>query len=121
MEKKQLSSYQEYLPAYLQEDFSDLDLQKSPFLSRFLLASEKILTGSTQEQEHFSLHPEIISRKSQTSVGLETIISQIHTYFDPQKTPSEFLPWLAGWVALSLREDWDDAVKRQFISRIVPL
>jgi phage tail-like protein len=121
MEKKQLSSYQEYLPAYLQEDFSDLDLQKSPFLSRFLLASEKILTGSTQEQEHFSLHPQIISRKSQTSVGLETIISQIHTYFDPQKTPSEFLPWLAGWVALSLREDWDDAVKRQFISRIVPL
>ncbi|MBS3029026.1 MAG: phage tail protein [Dolichospermum sp. DET50] len=114
MEKKQLSSYQEYLPAYLQEDFSDLE--KSPFLGRFLLACEKILTGSTQEQENFSPR-----RNPRTSVGLETNISHIHTYFDPEKTPSEFLPWLAGWVALSLREDWDEAVKRKFIKRIVPL
>ena len=34
---------------------------------------------------------------------------------------AEFLPWLAGWVTLSLRADWDEATKRSFIQQIVPL
>ena len=55
-------------------------------------------------------------------------------YFDPhpleerqlgqpvvERAPAEFLPWLANWVALSLREDWDEEEKRRFISRVVPL
>jgi hypothetical protein len=37
------------------------------------------------------------------------------------RTPEEFLPWLAGWVALSLQEDWSSEEKRRFISRMVPL
>ncbi|TYQ30985.1 phage tail protein [Pseudanabaena sp. UWO310] len=111
METKHLSSYLEYLPAYLQSD---------PFLGRFLLAFEQGLSG-IPALEPVPFRPHILTPDSESPVGLETIISQIHTYLDPQQTPADFLPWLAGWVALSLREDWDEAVKRQFISQIVPL
>ncbi|XZF66229.1 MAG: phage tail protein [Gloeotrichia echinulata DVL01] len=46
------------------------------------------------------------------------MIDDIHLYFNPQDTPEEFLPWLAGWVSLSLRDDWAVEVKRQFIQQI---
>ncbi|MFK0735066.1 MAG: phage tail protein I [Gloeotrichia echinulata HAB0833] len=48
-------------------------------------------------------------------------MDDIHLYFNPQDTPEEFLPWLAGWVSLSLRDDWAVEVKRQFIQQIVKL
>jgi P2-related tail formation protein len=34
---------------------------------------------------------------------------------------TDFLPWLSGWVALTLRADWDDATRRGFLQQIVPL
>src|SRR5262245_41297213 len=40
---------------------------------------------------------------------------------DPDSTEPEFLPWLANWVALSLRADWNVATRRSFIGQIVPL
>lgn len=102
------SSYQQYLPAILQEDV---------FISQFLLAFERILSGldNTPSKE------QIITAKTQNFPGLEEIIANIHLYFDPQETPEEFLPWLAGWVALSLRDDWKEEVKRAFIQKIVKL
>jgi P2-related tail formation protein len=36
-------------------------------------------------------------------------------------TRADFLPWLASWVTLSLRADWDEATRRSFIQQIVPL
>lgn len=110
MEKERLSSYLEYLPAYLETD---------PFLGRFLLAFENILSGIPEQETDFT--PQIVDKNTASLWGLETLIDQIHTYFDPQQTPGEFLPWLAGWVALSLRDDWDEKTKRQFISQMVPL
>ncbi|MDJ0903391.1 MAG: phage tail protein [Xenococcus sp. MO_188.B8] len=114
-----VSAYQQYLPAILQEDI---------FLGKFLLAFEKILSGksTTSSQE------QIITGDTQNPPGLEEIIDNIHLYFNPyippeertdkrQKTPEEFLPWLAGWVALSLRDDWPVDVKRAFIQQIVGL
>jgi phage tail-like protein len=59
---------------------------------------------------------------------LEQYVDHIHTYFDPNPDEKplrdanrDFLPWLAGWVALSLRDDWDEATKREFIAGMVPL
>lgn len=104
------SSYLNYLPALFHED---------AFLGQFLLAFEQILSGG------------VFSDREQP--GLEDYIDQSHTYFRPyvrpenansadaQVTPNEFLPWLASWVALSLRDDWDERTKRGFISKIVPL
>jgi phage tail-like protein len=106
-----VSSYLDYLPAVLQDD---------PFLGSFLLAFEAILSGLPNDKEN---------------LGFEQILSDIHTFFAPApeqdktlnltpetaKAPKEFLSWLAGWVALSLRDDWEEQVKRDFIQQIVPL
>lgn len=105
-QSNQVSKYVDYLPAILQAD---------PFVGRFLLAFERILSGlSLDERDGFPK-------------GLEEYIDHIYTYFNPgtakgsDTAPSEFLAWLAGWVALSLRDEWADETKRQFISEIVPL
>jgi phage tail-like protein len=109
----QVSSYLKYLPALFQES----DQHATPFIGRFLLAFEKILSGLGDPEQP----------------GLEEILDHIHIYFDPgpvqpgqspdesERAPADFLPWLASWVALSLRQDWDEEEKRRFIGRIVPL
>lgn len=107
-----ISSYTQYLPSLLQAE---------PFIGRFLLAFERILNGD-QPLGEADLLPD--------QPGLERYIDRLYTYFIPkspdtaypnQETPSDFLPWLASWVAVSLRDDWDETVKREFISKIVPL
>jgi phage tail-like protein len=85
-------------------------------VGRFLLAFEKILTGADDSPGN-----QIIRSNNQNLPGLEAIIRRIHTYFSPDFTPPEFLPWLAGWVALSLRDDWNEESQRAFIREIVPL
>ena len=110
METQSLSRYRHDLPAYLQTD---------PFLGGFLQAFEKVLSGFPDEEARFK--PLIFTAEANHSWGLETIISHIYTYFDAQATPAEFLPWLAGWVSLSLQDNWDEEVKRKFISQMVPL
>jgi phage tail-like protein len=107
------SDYLKYLPATLQAD---------EFVDRFLLAFEQILTGRLTERTIYpDRNPGIIDRAASNLPGLETVIDSIHTYFNPDLTPDEFLPWLANWVALSLREDWQSSTKREFIKKIVPL
>jgi phage tail-like protein len=108
-----------YLPPIYQED---------PFLGQFLLAFEKVLLGI---DDGVSLPKPRDDVKFQDQ-GLEEAIASIATLFDPigneslpiekrQRTPQEFLNWLAGWVALSLRDDWEVEAQRRFISRIVSL
>jgi phage tail-like protein len=58
--------------------------------------------------------------------GIEEILDHIQDYFDPVRTPLEFQQWLAGWMALILKEekDWnaDNArKKRDLIAKIIPL
>jgi phage tail-like protein len=95
------SSYLQYLPAIFSE---------APFLGRFLLAFEQVLTGRPGA-----------SVPGQPVKGLEETIAGLATLFDPRQTREEFLPWLAGWVALSIREDWTMEQKRNFLADIVPL
>ena len=90
------SSYLDHLPAAFAAD---------PFAGRFLLAFEALLTGSPEVEQP----------------GLEDQISSLSRLFDPMTAPGEFLPWLAGWVALSLRADWDEGTQRGFLREIVPL
>ena len=97
-----MSSYLQYLPAIFSED---------PFLGRFLLAFEQVLTGL----------PGLPGRAPVPPLGLEESIATIATLFDPQETRQEFLPWLASWVALGLRADWTPAQQRDFLANMVPL
>jgi phage tail-like protein len=53
--------------------------------------------------------------------ALEEVVADLARYFDPRQTEAEFLPWLAGWVALGLRADLSEPRKREAIARIVPL
>ena len=103
------SDYIQYIPAILQTD---------EVVSQFLLAFEEILTGQIFPAE---TNPGIINNFTSHPPGIEAVIESIHTYFDPDLTPEEFLPWLASWVALSLRDDWQPATKRDFIKKIVHL
>ena len=103
-----ISTYQQYLPAILQGD---------QFLGQFLLAFEKILSVNNAT----SIQAPIIPGDEQKPPGLEEILDNIHLYFNPQETPEQFLPWLAGWVALSLRDDWKPEIKKAFIQQIVGL
>ena len=95
----QSSSYLQSLPAIFSED---------SLLGRFLLAFEQVLTG-------------LEGGEGEPRRGLEQIIAAIPDLFDPLVTPSEFLQWLAGWVALGLRADWREDQQRQFLAKVVPL
>jgi phage tail-like protein len=53
--------------------------------------------------------------------GLQAEIEGVADYLDPMTARADFLPWLSGWVALTLRADWDEATRRGFLHQIVPL
>jgi len=92
-----MSRYVDHLPAILQQ---------GPFIAPFLRALEQVLSGVPGQPG---------------APGIEDVLDTIHTRFDPATTPEAFLPWLAGWVATSVRDDWKPSVKRAFIANIVPL
>lgn len=45
----------------------------------------------------------------------ESKIKSLPSLFDAAAAPTEYLPWLAGWLALQLDENWDETTKRQAI------
>ncbi len=108
IDPKATSSYLQNLPAIFGETFGE----EVPFLGRFLLAFEQVLTGLPGLEEGHDPPP---------SRGLEEIIATLATLFDPKETREEFLPWLANWVALGLRADWTVPQQRNFLANIVPL
>lgn len=89
-----VSGYLAHLPRVYGED---------PFLGRFLLAFEALLSGLPGRP------------------GLQQAVDGIADLLDPDLTGPEFLPWLAGWVGLTLRADWEVDTRRRFIREIVPL
>jgi phage tail-like protein len=94
------STLLQYLPAIYHEE---------PFLGRFLLAFELLLLG----------HDDFVQPKG--AKGLELTVAGIATYFDPYRTPADFLHWLASWTAFTLRFDLDESQQRKFIAKIIPL
>ena len=129
-----------YLPAIFQEQ-PNAAPGAPLFLGRMLMAFEAILLGlpKSNPQEIAELNEvvgleEILGGAFNTTTG-EKLLDGIQRYFEPAappskpgtsfddtaSVPSDFLPWLAGWVSLSLREDWDDTRKRDFIANAVQL
>jgi len=111
-QEKSVSSYLKYLPAIFQQNTHSENIT---FIACFLIAFEQILTGFKDQE------------------GLEKKIDRIHTYLDPnplepeeskdavQRAPEKFLPWLASWISLNLRDNWQEDEKRRFIREVVPL
>jgi phage tail-like protein len=99
------STYLDYLPGIYQHD-----AEKGAFVGRYLKIFEKLLSGIDDDSvSHVSI------------TGMEQVVARLHEFFDPESAPREFLDWLAGWMALALREDWEESKKRRLISRILPL
>ena len=54
--------------------------------------------------------------------AFEALLAVVDNYVTPGLTPAEeFLPWLAGWVALTLDEEWEEDTRRRLISQAVEL
>jgi phage tail-like protein len=100
MVKNSPSQLLDYLPAIYQSD---------PFIGQFLLAFERVLLGRPSDEINL------------TPPGLEERIANIANLFDPKNTPDEFLYWLAGWTAFSLRADLTPEQQQDFIAEIIPL
>jgi phage tail-like protein len=112
-----LSRYLDYLPAIFREP---TEAGQPPFLGRFLLAFEEILTGRGQAEAGIE---EILD-------GIPGRLAGVQRYFEPgpggavpdgQRAPRAFLEWLSGWVALALRADIDEPQQRQLIARAASL
>ncbi len=101
-------------PSQLLDDLPVI-YQDDPFMGQFLLAFEKILLG-IEDDVAYSTGNDWVEFPEK---GLEESIAELPTYFDPEKVPTEFLPWLASWTALSLRADMNPAQQRDFIANIV--
>jgi len=130
-----------YLPAIFQ-DPGDGTSSHPNFMGRLLMAFESIFLGlgkSTPDEwkdlkQQAGLE-EILGGAFDRTSG-KKLLDGIQRYFEPgpkladpdprlpddyNRAPAEFLSWLAGWVSLTLRQDWDDSRKRDFIARAVQL
>jgi phage tail-like protein len=45
----------------------------------------------------------------------------VEAYLDPSLTPSDFLDWLAGWVGMSLDQNWSEEKRRALVQRAAEL
>src|SRR5436309_7699743 len=133
----QLTRLFSYLPGIFQE--TPLGVAGPLPLGRLLMAFESIFLGlaKTRQSEWVDLQQpgleEILGGAVDESGAKQMLLAGIERYFDPVsklpgqsglpedngRAPAEFLSWLAGWVALTLREDWDSGRKRDFIANAV--
>lgn len=105
--QKELSEYIKHLPQVFQKE----TVEGEPnFLGQYLKIFEAFLSGRDD------------ARINNTRViSLEEWIAVFVEYLDPGLTPSDFITWLARWVALILQDDWSEESKRSLLKRIVPL
>lgn len=107
----------EYLPSIYHE--ADAAHPKT-FLGQLLLAFERVLLGLQEEQTQ----RQVVVGEVETDpgvLGLGEEIERLHQLFDPRETPEEFLPWLAGWAALTLRPELSSKRKRKLLAHIILL
>ena len=114
--RKQATVLLSYLPSIFRQ---------SDFLGPFLMAFEKILLGSDDQEVSIPSVSKLpvahIKGVSQPNEGLERTIDQLAILIDPLRTRDEFLPWLMNWVALSLRADLNQDQQRHFIANTIQL
>ncbi|MFG1817785.1 phage tail protein [Kribbella sp. NPDC049174] len=97
------SSYLAYLPPVLWRDDPRVDAgEDSQYrlgLGATLRIFEKIATGIPDgiALEHADPADPL---RTHTHLALTDEIADLHRLFDPWTTPTDFLPWLASWVAL---------------------
>lgn len=54
--------------------------------------------------------------------AFDAVLASVDNYVAPGLTPTdEFLPWLAGWLALTFDEEWEENLRRRLIGQAVEL
>lgn len=117
---KSPSSYLQYLPEVFRTPPSP---GTAAFLGRFLKIFEALLSGRGDAKP---------LPDGSKITGLENILDRYPDTLDPLLAPadlsadglplnSEFLSYLASWLALSLDQNWPLAKRRRWVQRIVPL
>ena len=90
-------------------------------------SSEVVVEVARQSLRHFL--PQIYSKMAEAGSFLqgflyivqymhdtvERRLDRVHELFDPRTTDSEFLPWLANWLAISLNRDWGELRARKML------
>lgn len=67
------------------------------------------------------IDPITIVHGDHTHTDFETQIDNLFTLFNPWRTRTDFLPYLASWVALTLLPDWTEYQQRKLISQMVAI
>jgi phage tail-like protein len=105
----------EYLPAIYQEPGPS---DSPSFTEQFLIPFERLLldfdwkaTDAVAHNAEVTIHDHPLEKK----------ISDLHILFDPERTPEEFLSWLAGWAALSFQPALSVRKRRRLLACIIPL
>jgi phage tail-like protein len=104
----------EYLPAIYQEP-EPSDSQS--FLGEFLIPFEKLLLDLDESTNEAEDHHAVFDIRD----PLEKKISDLHILFDAERTPEEFLSWLASWAALSFQPELNVRRRRRLLARIIPM
>lgn len=131
------STYMKYLPSVFHGE------EKEPFIGRYLKIFEKIMSGIDDSEingkkgilEMLDVISDIfyprfsflIDAEDKTFLPILSLDSRknFYRYFgtdvDADEYLNDFLQWLASWMALFLKDDWELEKKREVITRILPL
>ncbi|HEX2574615.1 MAG TPA: phage tail protein [Polyangia bacterium] len=116
-------------------DERDTVLEQKPVRGQMIYVGEKV-TLMVSRESYIKWLPSIYQRSdvsgrnflrdllwiTQHLFGaIEDQLDFIHTYFDPYESPKEFLPWLAGWTAMVVEEDWPIEKKRLLIKKAIEI
>lgn len=103
--------------------FLPAELRGDPILGGFLVAFERILSGHTGHwaQTRYADDP------LPDAPGIEERLAAIGSLFAPRpgqpaadRTPPEFLSWLANLLSVPLREEFSEETRRRFIRAALP-
>jgi phage tail-like protein len=113
----------------------DIVLEQKPARGQMIYAGDPV-TLFVSRKGYLHLLPAIYRRSDATGRNfvrdlcwilehmfgpVEDLLDKVHTYFDPQECPEDFLPWLAGWSAMLVDLDWPVEKKRAIIRSAIAL
>ena len=93
-------------------------LRRDPRLGQILLAFERLLDGADLPE----------GTPDPGVPDLSALVDRLPACFRPGpgeaddvRAPAAFVPWLARWVAVGLRDEWDDETRRRVVAEAMQL
>lgn len=110
------------LPSIFSENFYG---EESLFIKRYLAIFETIISGTRdttiEGKKGITEMLDIISEIFHPGFSFQKNNFGQYSNIDVDEFQNEFLMWLASWMALVLKDDWELPKKREIIARIIPI